>query len=313
MKELVSIIIPVHNSSKYLKNCLESVINQTYENIEIICIENGSTDNSLEIINNYKDKIKIIILEKASLSLARNKGIEKSNGKYLTFLDSDDTIEHNFIEELITNLEKNNSDLSICNIKETNENTGKVHYSNCYPNDVIYKEEILSNLDKFNHGPTNKLFKKEIIKNNDIAFPIKLKYEDIVFVIKYLVNCNKISKVNKYLYNYNIHDKSEQTTINNKIFDIFEIMDLCLSITNKENIENLYVNILTTYSLKMRNVKDKKIRNKFIDKAYEKLNTNFPKWKKSDYLKNRNILKRIIQKNKNLVKIYTSIYSKSLK
>jgi len=308
MKELISIIVPVHNSSKYLSNCIESIINQTYKNIEIITIENGSTDNSLEILNKYKDKILIEVLKESGLSQARNKGLEISKGKYIAFIDSDDTIESNFIEELYNNLKENNSDMSICNFTEIYEETNKTILRNYYPQETISNNQIQNNLNKFNYAIWNKLYKKEILEKNNIKFPIGLKYEDIPFVLEYIIKCNKISKVNKYLYNYKIHKNSEQTTVDKRIFDIIEIMNNCLKKTNKEKLEDLYTSTLTTYALKMRYIKDDKLRKDFINKTYSELNINYPNWKKSNYIQTRNILKRIVEKNKILVKIYTKIY-----
>ena len=126
MKDLISIIVPVHNSSKYLNKCLDSILNQTYKHIEIIVIENGSTDNSLEILNNYKDKIKLEVLECSGLSQARNRGLELSKGEYIAFVDSDDIIEPNMIEELLNNIKETKSDLSCCDIFEIHESTNKI-------------------------------------------------------------------------------------------------------------------------------------------------------------------------------------------
>ncbi|MEI0566106.1 glycosyltransferase family 2 protein [Brachyspira pulli] len=113
---MVSIIIPVYNVSKYLRACLDSVINQTYKDLEIICINDGSTDDSLEILKEYSNKDnRIIIIDKknAGVSAARNDGIEKSSGEYLFFMDSDDYIDNDFIEVFYNNAKKNNSDLVV--------------------------------------------------------------------------------------------------------------------------------------------------------------------------------------------------------
>ena len=113
---MISIVIPVYNVSKYLRACLDSVINQTYRDLEIICINDGSTDDSLEILKEYavKDK-RIIIIDKknAGVSAARNDGIEKSRGEYIFCIDSDDYIDNDFIEVFYHNAEKNNSDLVV--------------------------------------------------------------------------------------------------------------------------------------------------------------------------------------------------------
>lgn len=309
MKDLVSIIVPVHNSSKYIKSCLDSIINQTYKKIEIIVIENGSTDNSLEILKSYKDKIKLEVLKAAGLSKARNKGLELSRGEFIAFVDSDDRVNPTMIEELVNNIKENNSDLSCCDINEIHEKTSKEIKRDEYPRKTITKEEINKNYIMFNFAIWNKLYKKEIIEKNEVTFPIDLKYEDIPFVLKYLTKCNKVSKVNKYLYNYLIHDESEQTTVDKRIFDIIKILDLCLTFTDKENLEDVYVRELTTYIIKTRTLKDKNIRKKFINEAYNNLNKNYPNWKKCKYLKSRNLLKRLIQSNKTLSNIYTSFYS----
>ncbi|MBW5381342.1 glycosyltransferase family 2 protein [Brachyspira hampsonii] len=113
---MVSIIIPVYNVSKYLSTCLDSAVNQTYKDLEIICINDGSTDDSLEILKEYADKDnRIIIIDKknSGVSAARNDGIEKSNGEYIFFMDSDDYIDNDFIEVFYNNAEKNNSDLVV--------------------------------------------------------------------------------------------------------------------------------------------------------------------------------------------------------
>lgn len=308
MKDLVSIIVPVHNSSKYLNKCLDSILSQTYKHIEIIVIENGSTDNSLEILNNYKDKIKLEVLECSGLSQARNKGLELSKGEYIAFVDSDDIIEPNMIEELINSIKKTKSDLSCCDIFEIHESTNKIVKRNEYPKELITKEEIQKNYIKFNFAIWNKLYKKEIIEKYKIEFPLNLKYEDIPFVLSYLSKCNKISKVNKYLYNYLVHSESEQTTVDKRIFDIIKILDLCLTFIDKKDLEDVYVRELTTYIIKTRTLKDKNIKKEFINKAYDNLNKNYPDWKKCNYLKSRSIFKRIIQTNKTLASIYTRLY-----
>lgn len=309
MKKLVSIIIPVHNSEKYLKNCINSILNQTYKNIEIIVIENGSTDTSLEILKSYKNKINLIKLKSSGLSKARNKGLDVSTGTYIAFVDSDDFIEPNMIEELVKNIEENKSDLSICNINEIHENTKKTIKRNEYPNKIIENKTINKNFIKFNYAVWNKLYKRELIEKNNIRFPNDIKYEDISFSLNYLSICNKISKVNKYLYNYIIHNKSEQTTVDERVYDIFKIMNICTSFITAKDLESIYIKELTTYALKMRYVKNKKLRKEFINKVYEELNTNYPNWKLNDYILNLNVIKRIIIKNKLLLKLYTTIYS----
>ncbi len=311
MKETVSIIIPVHNSSKYLKKCIDSILNQTYKNIEVIAVENGSTDNSIEILKSYKGKIKIEVLDNASIGSARNKGLDVSKGTYISFIDSDDYVSNDFIEVMLNKIKEDNSDLSICDMLEIHEETKERLKRAYYPSKKIEREEIKKNFVNFNYGPCNKLFKKEIILKNKLKFPENLKYEDIPFVLGYINNCKVISKVNEPLYNYNIHKESEQTTVNERIFDIFEIINLAKHEANIIELEELFTKILTTYSSKMRYVKDKEMRKKFIKKAYDYLDEEYDEdWRDNKYIKSLPIPKRIIQMSKILNTWYTGIYAK---
>ena len=306
MKDLINIIIPVYNSEKYIKKCLDSALSQSYKNIEIIVIENGSTDNSLKILKEYEKNITLIVLKEKGLSLARNKGIDVSKGKYISFLDSDDSIDNTYIEKLYNSLIDNASDMSCCNIKEIFQSTNKIIDESDFPNNNLEKEEILNNLEKFRFGPNSKLFKSSIIKDNNIKFPI-MKYEDVYFVLSYLLKCNKVSKVNENLYNYFIHNNSEQTTVDSRIFDIFKVIDLIEKL-DLDCTSNLIIQLLVTYSLKTRYIVDKKVRNDFINRAYYMLSL-IDNWKNSRYVKSCNFIKQLIIKNKKLVKIYTFIYS----
>lgn len=116
--ELISVIVPIYNTSKYLSKCIDSIINQTYKNLEIILVNDGSTDNSLDICNKYKlidSRIIIINKDNGGLSSAKNIGLDNHKGRYIAFIDSDDYVDNNFIGELYNNLISTNSDISLCN------------------------------------------------------------------------------------------------------------------------------------------------------------------------------------------------------
>ena len=302
MKSKVSIIIPVHNASKYLKKCLDSLIGQDYENIEIIAVENGSNDNSLDILNEYKDKIRIEVLEKGNLGNARNRGIEVSSGEYLCFVDSDDFVEKKFVSEVLNNFK--DSDMCICNYTEIHEEKNEKIIRKDYEFESLNTKDIIENLDRFNYGPVNKIYRKEIIDKYNIRFPNDIKYEDIPFVINYIYHCRKINKVDKELYYYVVHKESEQTTVDERIFDILKSIEKCEKIVGSDLILNLKVKTLTTFAIKSRHIKNIKIRNRFIDEVYEELGD----FRKCRYLKEVSFLKKIIYKNKLLVKVYTFLY-----
>lgn len=198
--EKISIIVPVYNTEKYLKNCLNSLINQTYKNLEIICVNDDSEDNSLKILEEYSKKderIKVINQEKKGVSAARNAGIDISGGDYIMFVDSDDSLELNSCEVLTETFKKNKqADIILFQYNEikNNKKTKKKYF-------VPFKDisEITANpFFVFN------IIKTDFIKKNKIYFPINIdKAEDDIFFIR-MLNCSPdIFILDEYLYNYN--------------------------------------------------------------------------------------------------------------
>lgn len=306
----VSIIVPIYNTTKYLKNCIDSLINQTLKEIEIILINDGSTENVNEIINLYHDKrIKYIDKVNEGIGKTRNLGIKQSSGEYIMFIDSDDYIETSCAKSLYDNAVKNNSDLVVSNYIEDRE-------------EIVIKKDIysfgVSNIDKDNNllyklnlGPCNKLYKRSLLVDNNIYFEEKLKYEDAPFVIKSIYYAKTISKEESYLSHYIIHSNSQTTTRDRKIFDILKITDIIketIDIKYREALTNLIVMILTDYTIQTRYIEDKKIRNEFISEAFKRLDTFNSDWKKCIYLKEFSWIKRVFKTNKLLTIIYTSIY-----
>ena len=215
--DLISVIVPIYNAEKYLKRCIESIINQTYSNIEIILVNDGSLDKSIEICNKYAKidtRIKIINKENGGASSARNAGISISNGKYISFVDCDDYIEPELISKLLQNID--NYNLSVCayNIVDSNKiiKTSLTKKQNDFQ---IDNKEFINNLfyidDKYDYEGFifNKLFIKYIINENNIRFDEDIYYnEDRLFIYKYVMCCNKIS-FSKYIgYNYILRKES---------------------------------------------------------------------------------------------------------
>ncbi len=221
MNEKVSVIIPVYNVEKFLKRCVDSIINQSYDNLEILLIDDGSIDNSGVICDDYSKKDKrIIVIHKKNegLGLTRNVGIEYSTGKYLMFVDSDDYIEKNTVKDSIKTIIKDDSDIVMYGLKRI-RNNGKINDLVPNPEKKIYiGKEIVDNMlpDYINDDPFKNikrnftgssctcLYKKSIIVDNDIKYESERNIisEDTYMMFNLLKHVNKVSIINKCYYNY---------------------------------------------------------------------------------------------------------------
>lgn len=207
--ELISIIVPCYNVEKYAERCIDSLINQTYSNIEIILVNDGSTDNTLNILKKMKnkdDRIVLIDQANAGLSGARNTGLINSNGNIVSFVDSDDFVDKFFIEKLYINMTINSADISACDYIYIDEN------NNIWNNVKKKKEKIYSNIEALKDMFTgkqlievmtwNKLYKKSLFIDNNIEFPVGKLHEDNFTTYKLFYHSNKISLITDKLYYY---------------------------------------------------------------------------------------------------------------
>ena len=221
----ISIIIPVYNVEKYLERCLNSIVNQTLYDLEIICINDGSTDKSLEILNKFaeKDSRFIIINQKNSgQAIARNKALEVVNGEYVGFVDSDDWIDSNFYENLYNSAKKYNTDIAVASVLRERKNCSS--YRIKYNNEKVYtgKSDILNVCDCPNLCYIwNKIYKTDKLKFSNITFPEGMYFEDVLFTTKVLGTLNSIVTVPNTYYHYMINDgtstvKSNHTSKKNQ-------------------------------------------------------------------------------------------------
>lgn len=309
----ISIIVPIYNTEKYLKKCLDSLINQSKKELEFILINDGSKDNSEEIIKEYKDeRIKYYKNKNQGIGKTRNFGIEKATGKYLMFLDSDDYLEKDACELLYKKAEKENLDLVVCDYYKVYSNGTKEEFLiDDFVNSSLESNNKLLNI--INLGPCNKIYLKELITKNNIKYLEDLKYEDTTFVGEAMLKAKKIGKLNKPLHNYVIRENSETTIRDEKCFDIIKVVDLLRNYYKennfpKEELDKLTVRILTNYTIQQRMQSDKKLAMKFIDDAFSYLEKEVKDYKNNKYYENRSILKRVIEKNKCLTKLYCKLY-----
>lgn len=308
----ISIIVPAYNAEKYIGKCLDSLIKQTKKELEFIIVNDGSTDKTEEIVKSYKDKrIKYFKNKNQGIGKTRNFGIEKSNSKYIMFLDSDDYLEKTSCEKMFNKAENNNLDLVICDFYKEYDNGEIEEIRNDSFEDSTLKEN--PNIITEFLCPWAKLYRSSLIKDNKIRFVEHLKYEDAPFVMEALVKAKKIGKVDECLNYYLIHGNSETTVRDRRCFDILKIIEKVRSLTKnevelKEKIDKLTVRMITNYTIQQRVQQDKNVGMEFIDKAFEYLKKEVPDYKKNKYYEGRGFLRRTIEKNKFLTKIYCKLY-----
>ncbi|MDD9266529.1 glycosyltransferase family 2 protein [Paenibacillus sp. GCM10023248] len=207
MSPKVSVIVPVYNCEKYISNCLESIISQTYSNIEIILVNDGSTDGSENLIKKYLDIDKRIFYcyqDNSGPSTARNKGISSASGEYLVFVDSDDTIDKLYIEHMLDNMLVSQADLVCCGYKDISI-YGVLNCTDFYFTSSDSKHNFMEMVCEGTGGVLwGKIYKAEIIKKNNLQMDKNIfMSEDLVFVLQYATYCSSFVAIREYLYHYN--------------------------------------------------------------------------------------------------------------
>ncbi len=205
-KDIISVIVPIYNVEKYLNRCIDSIINQTYKNLEIILVDDGSPDNCPKICDEYAkkdDRIKVIHKENGGLSDARNKGIKIASGEYIGFVDSDDYIDEKMYEYLLKLIKDNNAEISVCGYKKVYSE--EIEYISYGKDTVLDTTEglktLLYNNDVGNYV-WNKLFLTSSFKENNIEFPKGKIMEDILTTYKLYEKANRIAIGTDEFYNY---------------------------------------------------------------------------------------------------------------
>ncbi|VQE29359.1 glycosyl transferase family protein [Streptococcus pneumoniae] len=229
----VSVIIPVYNVEKYLRRCLDSVVNQTYKDIEVILVNDGSPDNSKEICEEYVAKysnIQLINQKNAGLGAARNTGLQYITGNAVTFVDSDDWLELDAIEYYVASMKKSDADIVVTQMIRKKE-----YFSNEGTNGTTIKEEVL-NQEQFakkyfkidgnniEYYACAKLYKREIAR--EVKYPVGLFAEDVPAAFGYIIRSQKIFYSTKVTYNYFFNDNSLTAKFTDKDFDLEKTWDL---------------------------------------------------------------------------------------
>lgn len=283
----ISVIIPVYNTEKYLSRCLDSVLNQTFQDIEVVCINDGSTDNSLKILRQYaqKDKrIKIMSQENKGLSVTRNVGLKNISGKYVSFIDSDDYIDRNYYEWLIGLMEKNDADIVMAGMRTVNNG---IISDNITPD--IMTDDFIEKIKNLPNGSTcDKLYKTNLFKN--LEFPVGRYYEDNIVLLKIMYIANKVIFTNKVSYYYFINNSGICQSTDNTIIkkrDMLYSAKMMLNFAKKHGFEQ---------SEDIKNFVVRTVAHGFMSKQS-------PYYKQIKYLLGRRYLRRYNAKtNKILIK-----------
>ena len=208
----VSVILPVYNVEKYLRKCMESIVSQTFGDIEIICIDDGSTDGSPDILKEFAEKdsrIKLIVQENAGVGYARNRGIELAQGEYILFVDSDDYLDSKAVEISLNRIEETGAELCLFNARDIDAVTEEPIYHNYLRMGRLKEYETFSEKDMGEdifqitaHNCWNRLYKKELFNDKRLRFYEGIRYEDAYFCFLSLLIPKKITYIDKRLYYY---------------------------------------------------------------------------------------------------------------
>lgn len=292
----VSVIVPVYNEEKHIKACLDSIIENDLKEIEIIVINDGSTDSTKEILEEYKNKydiIKVIEKENEGQGSARNIGIELAKGEFLTFVDADDEIHNNMLSKMYEKLQKEQADICVCDYFEINKDNKVVKKAIPQKTEDIKKDYIVSIA-----GPCNKLIRTEILKKNSLYFPKTGIYEDIAMVPLIATYTNKIVYLEEPLYYYYIRQGStmRQTKFNEKLLSIYNVLDILekgFKQTGaleqyKEELEFIYIKHLL-YAGNGRFLEYKEGKQE-VKKIANIMKLKYPNWRKNKYYKKQSKL-----------------------
>ena len=301
----LSIVAAIYNLEEYLPRCLEALANQTLQEIEILCVDDGSTDSAPQIVDEYAKKypkkIKAFHKENGGEFTSRNYGLERATGEYITFVDVDDYVELDWAEKLYTAAKENDADLAVCAFEridlETNRVTSKdiINFGRC-TKEVKYNDDFVAFI---NPAPWNKVYRREILK--DFRFLPFRGFNDTMLLMEFLTKAKKIAFVPDVLYHYYLRNDSQIHSVNEQ--DVKNLKKYLLEVkqfykdTNKyeemKNILDLMAFLHLGTSVMYRASYDEKIDIKKMTKETIKyLNENFPTWRKNPFLTFRYSIKK---------------------
>lgn len=304
----LSIIVPVYNVEDHLEKCLDSLVNQTFKDIEIIVVNDESPDNSHEIIDkfakDFPNIIKPFFKSNGGIAETRNFGLSKVQGEYFGFVDSDDYIELDMFEKMYDKAIENNSDIVVSNFLWEYP-TGKKKSKEMLEGPYYNSREMIVNLFA---TLWNKIYKTELIREIGLTFPQGLRYEDASFLYRLAPHINQISFVDDYMVHYVQHSTSITHTHNHRVKDMIFVFDGIIKYyknndfydKHEQELEYIFIKFFLGNSfLRTVQIKDKFDRNNTLKNSFDLLNNSFPNWKQNYYLNNIKSMKHKYYKTVN--------------
>ncbi len=302
MKRPVSVIVPVYNVEAYLAECLDSILAQTYDALEILCVNDGSTDGSAAILEEYAakdERIRILTKTNGGLSDARNFGLDHSRGDYIACIDSDDAVTPDMIEKLVGRLEETSSGIAVCDMEYFYDDGRKSYSGGGDFLEASVRE--MPGLIAVNNSACNKLFKAELF--NDVRFPVGKYYEDLAVIPILLYRAEKVCRVPEPLYRYRQRSGSIAHTASEKIFDIYDALDGVKSWVEEnggeeavlKEIRRLYiVHGLDITTLRIRDFDDKAVRRRYLEENMRRLKHSYPGYRSDPAYRSAPFKKKLI-------------------
>jgi len=294
----VSLVVPVYNVESYLERCLESLVNQTFQDIEILCVNDGSTDDSQAIIDEFARRYPDLIVpfqkENGGLSDARNYGMKRAQAEYITFVDSDDWVDPDWIEKLYARAVEESADIVVGDVKITDDHGESGIIS------ANFRTKQLQVLSW--HNAWNKLYKKSLFTDNNVEFPVGIWFEDLATIPRLIVLADRITHVNGAGYYYFQRPGSITTTFDvNRLNDYITAVEILYEFFDKqgilaeykEELEFIYIReLLLFYPFKYANCKGIGATIRELNRLESIVRRRFPDFKRNRYNTRRDCLER---------------------
>lgn len=293
----VSVVIPMYNVEKYLDKCMESVTNQTMDDFEVILVDDGSKDGSLgkaeQWRQRYPDKVRVYTQKNAGQGDARNNGVLYARGEYILFVDSDDTVTRDFVEETYRAVTSCGADMAVFDAVAVDEDGNKIEdMVGCHTDESVVSLETFPRILLEYPCPWNKIYRRSLFTDNNLKYPTHMWYEDLAGACMFYTGAKKVAVLHKQLYYYMQRTTSVMhSKVSPKNIEILRAMDIILEFYREKGLYGRYyqeLEYLGVYHVLIaaagRTVRGDR-RSAFPDRFMEYMDTHFPRWEHNPYIR----------------------------